>query len=166
MEDDYGTMSKDKFLVLQAILLWHHTLEKMTYKKIDEKYNRLIARLHLGSDTTQYTYPDMEKEVDKVIHDFYDYFYTNQHIADFNYMNYDLFTNDYVHLANILANNNHIEIDMLWGVTNYTFEMVILFREELHLPVFERKKHDKYIVQYYKRYYGKNKSYDGLSEGF
>lgn len=165
-ERNIGGLTEEHFTALNAVVLWHRTLKNMTYRLKDPKYSRFIANAHIISFNNTLTNPNDENDVKKIIHDFYDYFYTNQHIADFNYQNFDLFTNDYVLLKKVLTNSNSNEIDMLYVVTSYVFKLLVSLREPLQLPVFERKKHDKYIVKYFTRYYGKGKSYNGFSEGY
>lgn len=152
-----GNLTQDHFLAFNAIDLWHRILENITYKSRDDDYIRLV------SNANAITNPNMEKDINKVIRDFYDYFYTHQHVADFNHNDYALFTNDYARLADIVTKGERKETNMLREVTFYTFDLLISLRESLKLPIFETKLHDERIVKYYtryddKRYYGENKT--------
>lgn len=154
VKTNFGNLTHTHFMVFNAIVLWHNVLAKITEKLenkcCDYSYNAFISNANWLYN------PNIEGDIKKAIHDFYDYFYTNQHIADYNHNNYELFTNDYVKLSNVLASGKQIEINMLREVTFYVFDLIVSVREELNLPIFERKPHDQYITKYYTRYYGIN----------
>lgn len=153
-------LTPEHFMALRAVVLWHQTMENMTHKNKDMDYSKLIAKAFIISEKNKITSFKDEILVKQVIYDFYRYFYIKQHIADINYGKYDLLTNDYVNVAEILANSNYNEENMLYNVTAYVFKLIVSMRETLQLPVFRKKKKDKYLVKHFMRYCDRNNSID------
>lgn len=154
MEPNLGELTQNHFLAFNAISCWHSVLHRIT-DHLEETCHDASYAIFIANANALVN-PNMERDIQKAIHDFYDYFYTNQHIADFNHHDYDLFTNDYVKLANVFASAAKRETNLLREVTFYVFDLILSLRESLQLPRLEREPHDQYIVKYYTRYYGEN----------
>ena len=94
----------------------------------------------------------------KAIDDFYDYFYTKQHICDIN-NDWNQLDNDYgigshkLRLFDTVKNMEYKNVKASFkNITNYVFEMCINMRNTLGLKVFPDKEKDRMIVKYFMHY--------------
>ena len=105
--------------------------------------------------------PNMETLVKQAIHDFHDYFYTNQHICDVNRIHQSLgeLDNNYgsgnlqlLQLLEKIKTNQNL-LSVFQNVTIYVFDLIQSYgKENLGLPTFENVEKDLYISKYYTRY--------------
>ena len=116
-----------------------------------------------------------ESQINQAIHDFYDYFYTNQHICDVNSMatlgeidnkygttrysnnhpaNSVVCHNVTLRLLDTLKNieNNAQSKSVFQTMTIYVFQLCLSVRKELGLPRFEDTEKDASIAKYFTRY--------------
>ena len=100
-------------------------------------------------------------QINQAIHDFYDYFYTNQHICDVNSMaTFGEIDNKYgttdvtLRLLDTLKNieNNAERKSVFQTITIYVFQLCLSVRKELGLPMFEDTEKDASIAKYFTRY--------------
>lgn len=146
MNINFGNLTSDHFFAFNAIVLWHDILQKLTDYQVDDKYNNLIANANTINNI------NIENDINQVINDFYNYFYTDKHISNINYSKYDLLTNNYINFLNLFLNLSSKEKNILKDVTYYTFNLIISIRENIKLPIFENKNDDIYLVKYYSIY--------------
>lgn len=76
----------------------------------------------------------METDVNKTIHDFYQYFFINDHITHMNYRKNDLFTNDYIHFLDLFSLLTKKEQLIFRDVTEYTVNLILSMNDILKLP--------------------------------
>ena len=143
MNINFGDLTDEHFLAFHAIVLWHDILEKLTDYKIDETYTNIISN---ANGTTNI---NIENDINQIINDFYNYFYTNKHISTMNYSKYELLTNDYINLFDLCQNLTSKEKNILKDITFYTFDLIISVRDKLKLYICDDKNVDTYIIKYY-----------------
>ena len=136
----------EHFRVFSAIVLWRDVLNKITDYKIDEKYEYLIANANALVNQ------NMANDINQVIGDFYKYFYTEKNICNMNYNRYNLLTNNYINLFDLITPIPTKDKNILRDITFYVFDLIILYRNILKLPIFENNKYDEYLVKYYTEY--------------
>ena len=150
-------MEREHYHLFFAIEMWMKTLiELCDENKSDSHtcdYSYFIANA-LDSNN-----PAGEPQMKQAIEDFYDYFYTNQHICDVNSMTIGDIDNNYgnsntkLRLLDMLTKieNNAQSKSVFQTITFYVFQLCCSLRKELGLPIFENKVKDTYIVKYFRR---------------
>ena len=133
----------EHFIAFNAIILWHDILQKLTNYKIDEIYNNFISNANSITNT------NIENDINKIIYDFYNYFYTDKHIITINYSKYESLTNDYINLYDLCQILTSKEKSILRDLTFYTFNLIISVRDKINLPIFENKTDDMYLIKYF-----------------
>ena len=151
-------MEREHYHLVFAIEMWVKTLIELC----DENQS--------NSHTCDYSYfmanaldsnnPASEAQMMQVIKDFYDYFYTNQHICDINSMttlgqidnNYGT-SNTKLRLLDALKKIEHNaqSKSVFQTITIYVFQLFCDIRKELGLHIFEDVEKDTYIVKYFSR---------------
>lgn len=146
------SVKKEHNHIYRAIELWVKTMLILC----DENSN--IS--HANDYSYFITNPDSVDHVKHVIEDFYDYFYTNQHICDINHMrtlgavdnNYGLYEHK-LRILDILKKieNNEQSKNVFQQITIYVFQLCCSERKDLGLHIFEDTEKDKSIVYYFTR---------------
>jgi hypothetical protein len=151
-------MEREHHLLVFAIQMWVRTLILLCDENCTSShtcdYSYFVANI-LNCNN-----PSSESQMKQVIEDFYDYFYTNQHICDINSMttlgeidnNYGTSTTK-LRLLDTLKKieNNAQSKHVFQTITIYVFQLCFSLRKELGLPIFEDKVKDTYIVKYFTR---------------
>jgi hypothetical protein len=151
-------MEREHHLLVFAIQMWVRTLILLCDENCTSShtcdYSYFVANI-LNCNN-----PSSEAQMKQVIEDFYDYFYTNQHICDINSMttlgeidnNYGTSTTK-LRLLDTLKKieNNAQSKHVFQTITIYVFQLCFSLRKELGLPIFEDKVKDTYIVKYFTR---------------
>lgn len=161
MEMDIDNDVKYQYLLFKSIEMWyinfitlcdHNYIGLHTYE-----YTKFISNV-LNMDINNKNMNMVRLEMRQVINDFYDYFYTKQHICDINndWKNLD---NNYGIGANKLRLLDTIKIieyknikASFKNITNYVFEMCVNMRKTLGLYVFPDREKDRFTVKYFIRY--------------
>ena len=158
-------MEMDNYVKYQYIL----------FKSIEMWYENLITlsdHNHKGLHTNEYStfisnVLNMDKhkimsavrvEMKQAIDDFYDYFYTKQHICDVN-NDWRQLDNDYgigsnkLRLYDTVQNMEYKNLKASFkNITNYVFEMCINMRNTLGLKTFPDREKDRIVVKYFIHY--------------
>ena len=152
------TMEREHYLLVFAIEMWVKTLITLCDENCTSShtfdYRYFIANVLVSNN------PSGEIEMKQAIDDFYDYFYTNQHICDINHMralgeidnNYGT-SNTKLRILDLLKKieNNEQSKLVFQTITIYVFQLCCSLRKELDLPIFEDKEKDQCIVSYFTR---------------
>ena len=133
IQPQFGNLTNIHFKAFNAVVLWHDILQKLTDYKIDDEYNYFISNANTVCN------PNMETDVNKTIHDFYQYFYINDHITNMEYSKNDLFTNDYINFLDLFSLLTKKEQIVLRDVTVYTLDLIRMLNDTLKLPEKETK---------------------------
>lgn len=154
------TLSHEHYLLFNAISMWQRTLQLLCDKNYIDSISYDYSYFVSNANTVANVNHDLH--VKQVILDFYDYFYTKEHICDINTIHSSLgkFDNNYglgEHKIDILdmikdiptvPNKNSISV--FSEITIYTFILCLQYRTVLNLNVYEGKK-DEYLSKYFTR---------------
>lgn len=150
----------------RAIEMWYNVVERcqILHNNINDKKHDDYKVFIDNVLNNQNTEKEVKQQIQKVIADFYDYFYKKKHIAHLNYRQYDRLTDDYANFGTTIANiisggvggvcsrEGKELINILIEVSLYTFEKISPFRKKWGLFVFEEEKQDEYLVLYFSNY--------------
>jgi len=151
-------MEKEHYQLVFAIEMWMKTLILLCDENSTSSHTCDYS--HFIANVLNCNNPASEAQMKRVIEDFYDYFYTNQHICDINSMttfgeidnNYGTSTTK-LRLLDTLKKIEHNEQNkyVFQTITIYVFQLCFSLRKDLGLPIFEDKVKDTNIVKYFTR---------------
>jgi hypothetical protein len=144
------TFTKEHDQLFHAIEMWHDTLTVLCNEKFaaPESYDYTVFISNAKHNLNR------EKHTKQAIDDFYDYFYTKTHICDINYIHgsFGRLDNHYglgEHKMKLLDMLQNIQNKTVFQkITLYVFNLCIIHRDTLKLPVMED---DEHIIRYLTR---------------
>ena len=151
-------MEKEHYQLVFAIQMWVRTLILLCDENDTSShtcdYSYFMANVLNINNTAR------EEQMKQVIFDFYDYFYTNQHICDINHMRTlgeidNNYGNSTIKLR-LFDTLQKIEYNepikyVFQTITIYVFQLCYSLRKELGLPIFEDTEKDTSIAKYFTR---------------
>lgn len=151
---------KYQYILFKSVEMWYENLITLTdhnYKGLHTNdYSTFISNVLNMDQHKQLS--SVRLEMKKAIDDFYDYFYTKQHICDIN-NDWNQLDNDYgigshkLRLFDTVKNMEYKNVKASFkNLTNYVFEMCINMRNTLGLKVFQDKDKDRIVVKYFMHY--------------
>lgn len=151
------TLTNEHYILFNAIEMWQNTLTLLCNQNHTDSNSYDYSYFIINANNTLHNV-NMENDIIQVIHDFYDYFYINEHICDINsihssvssFTNYGLGEHK-MDLLDMIQNINGADnISVFQKITIYVFYMCISHRKELNLKIFEEKR-DVNLVKYFTR---------------
>jgi hypothetical protein len=151
---------KYQYILFKSIEMWYEnliTLSNHNHKGLHtNEYSTFISNV-LNMDKHKIM-SAVRVEMKQAIDDFYDYFYTKQHICDVN-NDWKQLDNDYgigsnkLRLYDTVQNMEYKNLKASFkNITNYVFEMCINMRNTLGLKAFTDKEKDRIVVKYFIHY--------------
>jgi len=151
---------KYQYILFKSIEMWYEnliTLSDHNHKGLHtNEYSTFISNV-LNMDKHKIM-SAVRVEMKQAIDDFYDYFYTKQHICDVN-NDWRQLDNDYgigsnkLRLYDTVQNMEYKNLKASFkNITNYVFEMCINMRNTLGLKTFPDREKDRIVVKYFIHY--------------
>jgi len=151
---------KSQYILFKSIEMWYEnliTLSNHNHKGLHtNEYSTFISNV-LNIDKHKIM-SAVRVEMKQAIDDFYDYFYTKQHICDVN-NDWRQLDNDYgigcnkLRLYDTVKNMEYKNLKASFkNITNYVFEMCLNMRNTLGLKTFLDREKDRIVVNYFIHY--------------